>query len=664
MSGTRESGPSGSSEFQVALRLALLAWLVMSAQELLLFLRPTPYGGPYVQQWPGYFGRALFYNLLGVALVSLPFLLRWLVGYARPVRGRTARRWHTALLALLVLTVGLDQADNEAMRFLGTHLTFTLAATYQRIGAWGSDMFHVFTTDRGGPWLPFVILFGAMALVWWRGRRIIGNGRTLRAWPIPAALAWTVLPLAIPLLAYNLPGGHFPRNRVRPEIITLALELVRDSRGTAPPADLRRQVAEYQTRWLAGEGSGAWRFAGDSTYPLLRVPLSPAPPDGTRWNVIYLQLETFRGWDMGFLRPDREPSPTPFLDRLASDSGTAVWTRFLSFGPPTISGFMAGHCSAPPHSSRDISTTYTSSSLLCLPAVARRHGWRTAYFTGSDPDWDNQTIWLRRWYDEVAYYSDADELDREVFRRALARIRELGHSSEPFFATVVSISNHYPFRSRERALDITTAATPAEAVLNTTHYTDDVVREFVDSIAREPWYPRTLLVIVGDHGYNLGEHDGTPGQRNGWRESIWVPFLIHGRHPRLPPGRHNALASQLDIAPTVAELLGIRDPTPWLGRNLLALSPGDPLVGLVHGDILFGETPAWSLVLDPATAAPHLYHADRDPLQRNDVASQYPDDSARLEQEVRARQALWDYLVEHDRVWPPSRRAGAAGSGR
>jgi phosphoglycerol transferase MdoB-like AlkP superfamily enzyme len=434
-------------------------------------------------------------------------------------------------------------------------------------------------------------------------------------------------------------------------VITLLLEAASDSRTSTAPPNLPERVKAYQDRWLAGTADSGWSFP-DSLYPLVRRPVAPLLSQSTRWNVIYLQLETFRGWDMGFLRPDRTPSPTPFLDQLAADSTTALWTRFLSFGPPTISGLMAGHCSVPPHSERNISTTYTGTSLLCLPAVLRGHGWRTAYFTGSDPDWDNQTLWLRRWYDELVYYPDADELDREVFHRALTRIREIGRAPQPFFATVVSISNHYPFRSREPSLDLNPGRTPAEAVLNTTRYTDQVVGEFVDSLSREPWFGHTLLVIVGDHGYNLGEHDGTPGQRNGWRESVWVPFLIHGAHPRLPRGRHDEVASQLDLAPTVAELLGIREVTPWLGRSLLAGAGPGATVGMRRGDLLFADTPEWSLVVDPGSGAPHLYDARRDPLQRRDIAAGHSETAARLAREIREQQALWDYLVGRNRVWP------------
>jgi arylsulfatase A-like enzyme len=643
---------SGAEQLDTSLRLAALAWIVLAIQNLLLVLRPTPYGGPYINQPLVCLGLSAFYDLLAVAGLSLPAFLVWLVRHRRPVSPRMAQWVHLAQLVLLVLGTGLDQADHELMRFLGTHLEFGLVRTYERVGAWGSDMLHVFLTDRGGPGLPFVLLLLGMAAVGWAGSRVIRRPR--RTWPLGLGAAAVLVPLAVPFVAYNLPGSHFRRNRVRPAVVTLALELARDSRAAPAPADLARLIADHRDRWLATEGDSTWRFT-DPRYPLLRA-ASDTAASATRWNVIYLQLETFRGWDTGFLRPDLSPSPTPFLDSLSATADAAFWTRHLSFGPPTINGFIAGHCSIRPHGSRNITTVFTAVALDCLPAVLRRHGWYTAYFTASNPDWDNQTLWLDRWYDESRFYAAAQERDREEFRLAAERIHQIGASGRPFFATVVSISNHYPFRSREPALDLNDGRTPAEAIRNTMHYTDDVVREFVGRLSREPWWSHTLLVLVGDHGYNLGEHDGTPGQRGGWRESIWVPLLIAGPHPRLPRGPHHEVASLLDVAPTVADLLGIHDPTAWLGRSLLRPPAGEAMVTLARGEAVFAETSRWSLVKDPLTGQPHLYDPAADPLQRNDLAGRYPAEAARLLGLIEDEQTLGDYLVERNRIWPAGER--------
>jgi phosphoglycerol transferase MdoB-like AlkP superfamily enzyme len=419
------------------------------------------------------------------------------------------------------------------------------------------------------------------------------------------------------------------------------------------PGDVDRIARDAQLAWQAGTADSLWRFDRPA-FPLWRAPVaSPAATQTTGWNFIYLQLETFRGWDVGSLRPREVPSATPFLDSLAWTSGSAWWTRAMSFGPPTPNGFFSGHCSAPPHSRQFLSTGFTTTRFLCFPELLRRHGYRAMYFTGSDPDWDNQSVWLRRWYDSTAYYRDADELDREIFRRAARRIRDLGRTGQPFLATVVSISNHYPFRSREPALDVGPDSNAAEAVRNTMHYTDDVVREFVETLRREPWFGRTVLIIVGDHGYNLGEHDGTAGQRNGWRESTWIPLIIRGPDDRIPAGRHDDPTSLLDVAPTVAQLAGIRDPVAWLGRSLLDPATPGTMVSTAGKDATFVESQRWSLVRDPATGESRLYDASLDPLQRRNIAAEYPDTAALLLRRAREQQALWDYLVEANRVTPP-----------
>ena len=98
------------------------------------------------------------------------------------------------------------------------------------------------------------------------------------------------------------------------------------------------------------------------------------------------------------------------------------------------------------------------------------------------------------------------------------------------------------------------------------------------SLRAEPWFDRTLWVINSDHGYNLGEHDGIIGGYTLYRESVWTPFLIVGPHPRLPAGRHDELVTMLDIAPTIADLIGLRETNPWQGHSLLAARPDRPIL--------------------------------------------------------------------------------------
>jgi membrane-anchored protein YejM (alkaline phosphatase superfamily) len=635
----------------ISLFLAGLAWLAMTVQEILLFTRPTPYGGPYVEDPARYFPYALLYNLFGVMLVSTPFVLVWLL-WRREVRGEVARRIHYLQLGLLLLTVALDHADNEVMRFMGIHLSLNLLHTYFKVNAWGSDMLHIFLTDRGGPGLPFVILIAVPFGLWWAGRLVIRQARSLRFlrhWPV--AVMISLGPLLVPLYVYNFkPGGDFRKRRIQPAIITLYYQLGEDWSAGDRPARFDILARDYQKRWFQQSGDTAWRFP-DLERPLVRVPLTPASPiEGKPWNVIYIQLETFRGWNTGLLRPDVSPSATPFLDRFARDSASGFWRRHLSMGPPTINGFVSGTCSVKPHSSRHILTAFTYTALECLPAVLRRHGYAAEHFTGFDPDWDGQTVWLRRWYDDSRFIRKGG--DREVFRRAAERIRELGRGPRPFMVTIISENNHYPFRSFEPKFTLDPVDQPGDAIRNTMRITDDIVREFIESLQQEPWFARTIVVITGDHGYNLGEH-GPAGEASGWRESVWVPLVIHGAHPRLPRGSHDEWATLLDIPPTVTDLLGIRDPNPWMGSSLLTRRDHGSFA-LSRNTMIFGEQGRYSMVVDPANGKGRLYDAIEDPLQRKDISAAHPDVVAALRRQADDERQLLNFLLEANRVWPES----------
>jgi phosphoglycerol transferase MdoB-like AlkP superfamily enzyme len=356
---------------------------------------------------------------------------------------------------------------------------------------------------------------------------------------------------------------------------------------------------------------------------------------------------------MGFL--GKTPvSPTPFLDALARAPDAAVWTRASSFGMPTINGIFATHCSTAPHS-RQFITSFTPTSMYCLPEALRRQGYRTEMFNAGDTDWDNSTIWLTRWYDRLWRFPEAKQQDRPVFRTAAARIRALGRSGRPFFAAVVSVSNHTPFTTREAGFDIAGQGTPAERILNTTRYTDDVVREFIEALRREPWFEHTIVVVVGDHGFNLGEHRVPSGQLSLYRESLWVPLMIIARHPRLRAGRHGESATLLDVAPTLADLIGLREPVPWQGHSLIGGSRNH-LFAFAIQDWRLGENESWSAVREPGDGRPLLFDRNIDWRQTRDRSRDHKRLTAALIAKAEENRRLNDYLLRHDLIW---RRPGS-----
>ncbi|HWT12716.1 MAG TPA: sulfatase-like hydrolase/transferase [Allosphingosinicella sp.] len=646
-------GARGADHFAIAWRLTAAGWLGCALLQLILYLRPSPYGGPFLAQWKAFIIRPLVYELLAIWLIALPFLLLWLCLYRRLLPGRWWPLGHWALVALMAVNLLITAFDHELYRFVGLRLGPNFLAVYADPATMGDSLFlNILRSDRGGPFLaPFLCIAAPAVYLAWSIPMVRRRGRLLPPlrFAFRPALAILAVPLATGLIGYSLAHAKWRLSRLEPALFALIRDFYWSYEDDRPPGDVDALARAWQAEWLAGSTDRAWRFP-DRERPFLRRPLEPsrpAPPD--RWNVVIIQLEAVRGVDTGHLRPDRQPSPTPYLDRLARGPHSAVYTRALSFGPPSVNGRFATQCSITPSSRRFI-TSQTHIALYCLPDALRRLGYRAEMFAAGDIDMDNSTIWVQRMYDRLWRYPEVGQVDRIVFRRAAERIRRLGRQG-PFIATLISASNHHPFRSIEPALDIAGQGSVQERILNTTRYTDDVVRELIESLRSEPWFERTLFVINSDHGYNLGEHGGLVGAYSLYRESTWIPFLIVGPHPRLPAGRHDEIVTLLDIAPTIADLIGLREDNPWHGHSLLAVSPGRRVL-FGFRDSMLAEAGGWSAVSDPQQGRPRLYRSGDDWLQSRDLAARRPELARRLLDEADRSRRFNDYLIRHGRVWP------------
>jgi len=123
--------------------------------------------------------------------------------------------------------------------------------------------------------------------------------------------------------------------------------------------------------------------------------------------------------------------------------------------------------------------------------------------------------------------------------------------------------------------------------------------------------------------------------RQVYAESAQVPLLV--RVPGLPPARRTALASLLDVAPTVASLLDVKDPSMrFRGHDLLAASGGEErrLLCVASG----GEPAvAWRDELHTLVVSGHkaeLFDRAEDPGEIRDRAREEPGVIARMLQEL------------------------------
>src|SRR6185503_4262533 len=109
--------------------------------------------------------------------------------------------------------------------------------------------------------------------------------------------------------------------------------------------------------------------------------------------------------------------------------------------------------------------------------------------------------------------------------------------------------------------------------LATIQSVDDNVGRLLDFLDKNGLARNTIVIYTSDQGFFLGDH-GLYDKRFMYEESIRMPFLV-----RWPAGvkartRSDALALNIDFAPTFLEVAGLPVPADMQGRSLLSVLRG------------------------------------------------------------------------------------------
>ena len=103
---------------------------------------------------------------------------------------------------------------------------------------------------------------------------------------------------------------------------------------------------------------------------------------------------------------------------------------------------------------------------------------------------------------------------------------------------------------------------------------DEAVRAVHDRLKRHGVLANTYFIFTSDNGFHMGQHRLPASKTTAYETDINVPFLIRG--PGIAAGRRlRHLASNADLAPTVAALAGVRAGPGVDGRSLAPVLRGN-----------------------------------------------------------------------------------------
>lgn len=280
-------------------------------------------------------------------------------------------------------------------------------------------------------------------------------------------------------------------------------------------------------------------------------------------NIVMILMESMSA---GFMQSlDATESFAPVLDSLYQQS--LAFTRFYSAGIHTNHGITATLYSYPALMFRNLMKGTVTPRRSGLPTILKGEGYHNLFFMTHEAQYDNMNAFLRtNGYDEVyaqENYPKEERVnafgvpDHYLFTYALSVINERAQSGNPFFATLLTISNHPPYIIPDWFHPRT--SDPETQIVE---YADRCIGDFLSAARQQPWYDNTLFVILADHGKLVGKTEAELPQSYNH-----IPLIIFG--PGVEPGIYDGLGTQVDVTPTLLGLLGVSYDFDGFGQDLL-----------------------------------------------------------------------------------------------
>ncbi|MDQ3863635.1 MAG: sulfatase-like hydrolase/transferase [Actinomycetota bacterium] len=561
--------------------------------------------------FPG--GFAAFALIRSDLLFNLGYVFLWVGLFALTRQSRW--RWPVVVLfhAVTIIVVATTTSAHKYFLETGSTLSFSVIVyslsklgeiedvigSVTSLAVWGWVLVAL-GYMVAGPWTIVTLVFGK------RGRSgSFGSASTARLFALGAfATSIGLIFLAVPVRA-----GEASKSFTWDPVVNVVMSEVEH-------AKIRDLVANA-TPMRTPEGTHLQRT-----------------PKTEKKNIVLIHLESARARSTTPYNKDLDT--TPYLDKLAKHSLMAE--RAYTIVPHTSKAITAISCGIDPHLVREITEAEPGGiPARCLPELLKEQGYNTVWFSSATEDFEDRRALVKNFgYDD---FYPVETMDTDGFQRSnyfgyeddimLQPSRDWleQHKDKPFLATYLGVTGHHDYRPIDRyGLKHYSNFPPLDHYQNEIRYLDFFVKNLMEQYKELGLYDNTIFVIYGDHGEGFGEHDLFQHDNTIYQEGLKVPLIIH------EPGRFEngkrvkRLTDQLDILPTLFDLLGYKvTGGHYPGRSLLAPPKKDRTLffscydeyrclASIHGTTkyiyFFGNQPD------------EVYDLASDPLEKHNIADE------------------------------------------
>ena len=258
---------------------------------------------------------------------------------------------------------------------------------------------------------------------------------------------------------------------------------------------------------------------------------------------------------------------TPFMDSLAQKS--MIFTNAYANGYKSIHAMSSVLAGIPSFKDAFTSSPYPKQKTESLVSTLKSEGYTTSFFHGA-PNGSMgflgyaNILGFDHYYGKTEYNNDADFdgvwgiWDEPFFQYFNTTISK---NNQPFMATLFSVSSHEPYKVPEKYKgkfpkgDVN--------IHESIGYTDYALRQFFNAAKKQPWFNNTLFVFVGDHTNTVFYDE----YKTEMAKNV-VAMMIYKPNSKLI-GEKNEWSQQMDLYPTILDVIGYEKPFRSWGRSLV-----------------------------------------------------------------------------------------------
>lgn len=308
---------------------------------------------------------------------------------------------------------------------------------------------------------------------------------------------------------------------------------------------------------------GGGRFVSTDPEKINRA--FPANPKGLgKFNVVVITEESLSAKFVGAYGGKNHL--TPNFDALAKHG--LLFTNMYATGTRTVRGLEAITTSLPPIPTESIIKRPNNENIANWGTIMKKQGYSATFLYGGYGYFDNMNYFYshngfdirdRSNIKKVTFSNIWGVSDEDLFRYAVSYFNQLSKTKKPFFAIMMSTSNHKPYTFPS---GIPGVLPQNGGRFSGVRYADYAIGKFFKWAKTQPWFDHTIFVIVADHDARVYGSEQIPVS------NYRIPLLIYA--PKyIAPRKVNILTSQMDIAPTLLGMLGFSYEAPFFGQDVL-----------------------------------------------------------------------------------------------